>query len=399
MQRRDFLIGGALAGCSLAASPLVTPIALANAPWDTRLVVIVLRGGLDGLDLVRPYGDAALAGLRPTLIDPATVGELDLDGFFAAHPAVAPLMPLWDAGDLGFYHAVSTPYRDKRSHFDGQDILEAGVAGVEGLASRDGWLNRLLQAVPGVSMETAFAIGREQMLILSGAAAASRWSPEARLALSPQTRRLLELVQHDDPPFRDASLAAIEIAEQIAQGEGEAGGQADMMTGEVFRGDHATVARFAAARLREETRIVSFSLGGFDSHADQQRGLPRALTALTETLLTLKTGLGDVWDRTAVLCVTEFGRTAQENGTRGTDHGTGGVMIHAGGAVRGGRVMGDWPGLRQSDLYDGRDLMPLRDLRAPAGWMMRGLFGVSTGIIERAVFPGVDLGADPGLLR
>lgn len=412
--RRGFLLGGLALGCSAAASPLLAPVAFAQAPWENRLVVVILRGGMDALDVVQPYGDRAFAALRPGLIGGLEPGQRlgeaggaqDLDGFHALHPALSPLLPLWRAGELGFVQAVSTPYRDRRSHFDGQDILEAGVPGESGAGIRDGWLNRMLTTVPGVQAETAFAIGREQMLILKGRAPAAQWAPEARLGLSPQVQRLLDVVYHDDPLFRAASLDAIEIAQGIeadmAAGTGdetEAMMLSDPMMGTVTRNrGHVRLAEFAAARLRGETRIASFSLNGWDTHNRQDIGLRNALSQLSDTILTLRAGLGPVWDRTAVVFMTEFGRTARENGTRGTDHGTGGAMIYAGGAVRGGRVLGDWPGLKDGDLYAGRDLMPTRDVRAHAGWIMRGLFGLDAAVVENVVFPGLDLGGDPGLV-
>lgn len=389
LNRRGFLTGAL--GCSLAASPWLTPIALASAPWENRLVVIILRGAMDGLDALQPHGDPAFAALRPTLARPE--GMTDLDGFFGLHPALSPLLPLWHTGDLGFVQAVSTPYRDRRSHFDGQDILEAGTPGIDTAGRRDGWLNRMLQAVPGVEAETAYAIGREQMLILTGAAPAARWSPDTRLRLTPQARHLLGLVHEADPLFHAASAEALAIVDGL-----EAEGAQGMPGGGALRGDHVRLAQFAASRLRGETRIASFSIGGWDTHGNQAGHLGRALGRLSDTILTLQTELGPAWDRTAVVCLTEFGRTARENGTRGTDHGTGGAMILAGGALRGGRVLGDWPGLGEGDLYAGRDLMPTRDVRAHAGWLMRGLFGLERGAIERAVFPGLELGSDPGLL-
>ncbi|WP_341211628.1 DUF1501 domain-containing protein [uncultured Limimaricola sp.] len=394
IDRRALLRGGLVLGCSAAASPLLTPMAFASAPWENRLVVIVLRGAMDGLDVLRPVGDPALAALRPTLAGKATPGAINA-GFFAVHPGLDRLAPMWARGEFGAVHAVSTPYRDKRSHFDGQDMLEAGTPGEAG---GEGWLNRMLQTVPGLSAETAYAIGREEMLILSGRAAASRWAPEARLRLTPQGRRLLELVNHEDPLFRDATAQAMDIVDELAAEEdAENGGMAGTGDG-TLRGDHVRLAEFAASRLRGDSRIASFSINGWDTHERQSAGLGRALERLSDTLLTLEAGLGAAWEKTAVLCVTEFGRTAAENGTRGTDHGTGGAMLYAGGALRGGRVLGDWPGLSEADLYDRRDLMPTRDLRAHAGWVMRGLFGLDRAMIEEAVFPGLELGADPGLL-
>lgn len=394
LNRRQ-MIGGLAIGCSAAASPLVTPIAFARAPWEERLVVLILRGAMDGLDAVRPVGDPAFRALRPTLSE----GGLPLDGWWELHPALGPLLPLWQAGEFGAAHAVATPYRDRRSHFDGQDILEAGTGGPDLMRLRDGWLNRALALLPGVEAETAFAIGREHLLILSGQVPVSQWSPEARLRLSPQARRLIETVQHDDPLFRDASLMAMEIVDDLAAeaGAGE-GGQAMMAGPAAGGGPHRQLADFAASRLRGETRIASFSLGGWDTHVQQAQNLTRALGRLAETILALKDGLGPVWDRTAVLCLTEFGRTARENGSAGTDHGTGGAMLFAGGALRGGQVLGDWPGLDEADLYQGRDLMPTRDVRAHAAWVLRAFAGLSRSDLEGPVFPALDMGSDPGLV-
>ena len=381
--RREFLARTALIGCSLAASPLVTPVTWASAPWDARLVVIILRGGMDGLDVVRPVGDPAFAALRPRLNagDPA----LDLDGFFALHPALAPLMPLWRREELGFVHAVSTPYRDKRSHFDGQDLLEAGTDALGGPV-RDGWLNRMLQAVPGLSAETAYAIGTSELRVLGGAAPVANWTPEARLRLSPQALRLADLVMEDDAALH----AALSEAQSLSGG---------LEGGEKGR-PHVKIARFAAARLAGPARIAAFSLTGWDTHRAQDRTLPRALGRLSDTLLTLRDDLpAEVWDKTAVLAMTEFGRTARENGTGGTDHGTAGLMLLAGGAIRGGRVHGRWPGLDSSALYQARDLMPTADVRVPAAWVMRGLTGLPKALFEETVFPGLHMGRDMQLLR
>lgn len=387
MDRRRFLTTMGALGCSAAASPLVTPMALAAGPWDTRLVVIILRGAMDGLDVVAPVGEQALAGYRPTL---TTEGHLRPGGFWAFHPALGPLTDLWRRGEFGAVQAVSTPYRDKRSHFDGQDILEAGIPDLEAGRARDGWLNRMMQVVPGMTSETAYAIGTDHLLILDGEAEVARWSPNAQMRISPQAERLIDLVTHSDPLFRDATRDAVEIARSVEESR-EMG-----MAGEVPPGGHARAAAFAAERLLGETRIASFSLGGWDTHGRQQAGLNRALERLTDVILTLHAGLGPVWDRTAVLCLTEFGRTVAENGTRGTDHGTGGAMLYAGGALRGGQVIGDWPGLGQ--LYAGRDLLPTRDVRAHAGWAIRSLFGIEADVIERSVFPGLVLGPRSGIV-
>lgn len=347
LSRRDFMARAGVVGCSLAASPLLTPVSLAAAPWDTRFVFIILRGGLDGLDAVQPYGDTALRTLRPGLSVGPEGGAIDLDGRFALHPALADLMPLWRAGQLSFVHAVSTPYRNKRSHFDGQDLLEAGTNTMAGV--RDGWLNRMLQIVPGVTSETAYAIGRTDMLLMRGAAEVANWSPDVDLNLSPQAIRLLELVTEQDPAIHAALAEAQLLAERTKM---DAAGD---------RAGHIEIAHFAAARLSEEARIAAFSLNGWDTHRNQDVQLGRALTRLSETLLALRAKMrGGTWGKTAVVVMTEFGRTARQNGTKGTDHGTGGVMILAGGAIKGGQVFGTWPGVGEGQLYENRDLLPDR---------------------------------------
>lgn len=401
LSRRAFLARSALIGCSAAASPLLTPMSFAAAPWDRRLVVIILRGAMDGLDVVRPYGAAEYAALRGQLGGGPDQGAADLDGFFALHPALAPLMPLWSAGELGFVHAVSTPYRDKRSHFDGQDLLEAGTDSLSGV--RDGWLNRMLSKVPGIEARTAFAIGHGEMKVLSGPVPVSDWSPEADLVLTPQAVRLAEMMMEDDPAFHAALSEALMLSsggETGAMAETEAGSGMMALPAPMRGKAHLKVAEFAAEQLRGDTRIASFSINGWDTHNRQDKAIQPALQRLADTVLGLQAGLGaEIWGKTAIVAMTEFGRTARVNGTGGTDHGTGGVMLLAGGAIRGGRVYGDWPGLAEADLYARRDLMPTNDVRAPAAWIMRGLAGLDRSLLEQAVFPGLDMGRDPGLLR
>ncbi|MDA9208423.1 DUF1501 domain-containing protein, partial [Octadecabacter sp.] len=262
----------------------------------------------------------------------------------------------------------------------------------------------MLQVVPGLEPEVAYSIGREQMLVLAGDAPASRWAPETQLRISPNARALLDVVYHDDPLFRDASSDAIAIAEQIsldaavAEETTELMANATMMDGAPLNGQHVDIAEFAATRLRGDTRIASFSINGWDTHAQQSRNLKQRGTVLSDTILALRAGLGPVWEKTAVLCLTEFGRTARENGSGGTDHGTGSAMLYAGGALRGGQVIADWPGLGDGDLYAGRDLLPTRDVRAYAAWVMHDLIGLDQSTLEQAIFPGVDLGVNPRLV-
>ncbi|QEU10562.1 DUF1501 domain-containing protein [Paracoccus yeei] len=389
LNRRLFLKGAALIGCSAAAHPLMTSMTFAQVPGDNRLVVIILRGAMDGLDAIQPYGDPMLAQYRREISVGPDRGALDLDGFYALHPSLQPLMPLWKSGELAFAHAVSTPYRDKRSHFDGQDLLEAGTGNDLPVDRRiGGWLNRLLQALPKASAETAYAVGVEQMRILAGDAPHLSWAPRASLTLSPQAQMLLEHVYHDDPLFRDAARDAIRVSaetDQIARSQGPTA-------------DATALGAFAATRLNGEARIAAFSIAGWDSHVRQPQIIGRSLDRLAAAILALRDGLGQNWSRTTVLAMTEFGRTVRENGTGGTDHGTGGALVMAGGAIRGGRAYGDWPGLGEGQLYADRDLMPTRDIRAYAGWAMHGLFGIDRGLLEQTIFPGLELGGDPGML-
>lgn len=388
--RRGFLRGGLAGACSLAAHPMMSTMTLAAAPWDARLVVIILRGAMDGLDVVQPYTDPLLAQYRPQFEIGPDAGALDLDGRFAMHRRLDRLAPLWAAGELGFVHAVSTPYRDKRSHFDGQDLLEAGTGGNTLGAVRDGWLNRLLQAVPGTSAETAFAVGNDEMRVLLGSAPAMRWSPDVDVALTPQAQLLLTRIYAGDPLFAPAAEEGMALASAIDR---------ERLPELPGGGRREKLAAFAATRLLLDTRIAAYSLNGWDTHKGQRNGIGAALDRLQRSILTLREDLGGVWEKTAVLAMTEFGRTARQNGTVGTDHGTGGAMVIAGGALRGGRVHGDWPGLAEPDLYKGRDLMPTGDVRATAAWTMRGLFGLDRATLETAVFPGLDMGPDPGIVR
>lgn len=387
MNRRHFLRGMATAGCSAAAHPLMTTVTFAagaGALGDHRLIVLILRGAMDGLDAVQPHGDAAFAGLRPSLIQPDAP---DLDGFFRLNTGLADLLPLWTSQHLAFVQAVATPYRDKRSHFAGQDLLESGTGmDVPVGQRRDGWLNRMLQVVPGLTADTAYAIGRDPLAVLSGNAPVRNWAPEAVLNLSPQARLLFEQIYHDDPLFQAAAQEAMELAEAGAVGEGaKPAPQNGVRLDDVER-----LVDYAAGRLRGDARIAAFSLSGWDTHRGQAGGIAKALARLQHAILKLQTGLGpDVWGQTTLLAMTEFGRTARENGTAGTDHGTAGTMIVAGGAVRGGQMFGRWPGLADADLYQGRDLMPTSDVRAWAAIAMQGMFGLDRAVLESAVFPGL----------
>lgn len=413
IDRRAMLRGLGILGCSAAAHPFMTTVTLAGADGgaplgDHRLVVIILRGAMDGLDVLRPLGERTFAGYRPTL---AATQSLDLDGFFGLHLGLSGLHPLWQSGELAFVHATSTPYRDKRSHFDGQDLLEAGTSpDLPSAHLRDGWLNRMLQSVPGLQSETAFAVGRQEMRIMRGPAPVMDWSPDTAVNLSPQAQLLLEQVYHDDPLFMAAAseammLSGLDLGDEMGGLDMSGDEMGSMMMAETPTlrgarlGEADRVADYAAERLRGATRIAAFSLTGWDTHKGQGKGFGRALARLERSILRLKSGLGpEVWGKTTVLAMTEFGRTVAENGTSGTDHGTAGAMLVAGGAIRGGKIYGQWPGLEEADLFERRDLMPTSDVRAWAAHAMRGLYGFDRGLLQDKVFPGLEMGEDPGLI-
>lgn len=382
--RRTFLG----AACCVAAAPLATPVTFAALPGDNRLVTIVLRGAMDGLALVQPYGDPALRLLRPKLSQLPEQGLHDLDGYFGLHPAAEALLPLWRAGELGFVNAISTPYRSGRSHFDGQDMLESGGAAVQD--ERTGWLNRAIAGIPRGSARKAIDVNTTSELILAGPNPVDVWSTGANLELADDERSFFTRLYRNDPVFAAA------MAEAVAT---------DMFSDGIYAGEKRSsgvesVARLAAGMLSGEHRIASFSISGWDTHVGQDRTFKKPVGELCTAILTLKANLRpDVWRRTAILAITEFGRTAQENGSAGTDHGTGGVAIIAGGAVAGGRIHGSWPTLSEASLLDGRDLQPTTDLRQLAAAMLYQQFGISAKALGSSVFPGLTLETGASYLR
>lgn len=377
MDRRAFLRSGFALGCAAAAAPALTPLRLLAAPGENRLVVIVLRGAMDGLGIFPPAADREYAALRPGLAAQVSKELVPLDGRFGMDGRLAALEPLWRAEELAVAHAVSTPYRDKRSHFDGQDLLENG--GEEVGVLKDGWLNRVAALLPGATAAEALSVGRDAMLLTSGAAPFGSWAPGQQLILRNDERGLLTRIYAQDPLFAEA----VAMAEALSADAGER---------------RESAAAYAARRLAGEARIAAFSIGGWDTHANQHGALGRPLAALSEAILALRSGLGPAWSRTLVVAMTEFGRTARENGNRGTDHGTGGAALLAGGALRGGRIYGSFPGIAERQLYGGRDLEPTEDVRRHAAWAISAQFGLPRAALETAIFPGLDMGGAPGWL-
>jgi uncharacterized protein (DUF1501 family) len=377
---------------------LLAPFAgLANAatPSDSRFVLVILRGALDGLAAVPPYGDSQYRALRGVLaLDaPGTEGGvLKLDGTFGLHPSLANLHAMYEARELAVLHAVATPYRE-RSHFDAQKVLEAGK--LSPAATDGGWLNRaLIEMNRSSEKRDAIALAESLPLVLRGDFAVNTWAPshlpDADEDMLARVRRMYEA---SDPKLADRLAEALD-SRAIA---GDAGAN-----GSAMGGGAQQVAPLVAAAARflkspDGPRVAVIDVGGWDTHANQGAGqgnLALRLRGLDAGIATLKAELGAVWSTTTVLVVTEFGRTVAVNGTRGTDHGTAGCAFLAGGAVAGGRIVADWPGLGARDLYQNRDLKPTTDLRAICKGVLAERFGVGEAALENTVFPD-SAGAPP----
>jgi uncharacterized protein (DUF1501 family) len=376
--RREALrwMGGAAALAGLPGLAFAAPSA-----GERRLVFVFLRGGMDALAAVPAYGDPDYASRRGALAvgAPGTPGgALDLDGTFGLSPYLAEMHKLYAARELAVLHAVASPYRE-RSHFDAQNLIENGTARPFG---RDtGWLNAALGAVPKAG---GIALGQSIPLVLRGPAQVGSWSP-SRLP-GPDADLLEKLAAlYKDDPLLGRSFAAARESQAMMEGQSargmDGGGQPVVALG--------TAAGEALAR-RDGPRVATIDFGGWDTHINQlgeYSALTRNLRLLDRSLAALKTALGPAWQHTAVLIVSEFGRTVAPNGSSGTDHGTAGAAFLAGGGVRGGRVVTDWPGLGRQDLHEGRDLRPTLDLRALFKAALIGQLGLDEARLEAEVFP------------
>ena len=369
-------------------------LALASALTEQRLVVVLLRGALDGLAAVQPYGEPALGDLRSPLLLPEPGHEgglLDLGGFHGLHPALGGLHGLYRANELAIIQAVAGPYRS-RSHFDAQDYLESGAS--HRMAS--GWLNRaavLLPSRPG-GAETALSVGTSVGLILRGPAPVGTWLPQGFGQPDTGLYRALAALHARDPITGPA----------VKTGLAERGFTEGVLNGADPPRDRYSFPALALAAGKllvaaQGPRIAALEMGGWDTHAGQRARLQGTLTTLDRGILALKDGLGAAWSRTAVLVMTEFGRTVRANGTNGTDHGTGSIALLAGGAIKGGRILGTWPGLAPGQLLDNRDLAPTTDLRSLAKSLLTSHLKIPAGHLP-AIFPdSTDAPAMAGLLR
>ena len=392
LQRRRFLQlglaagGGALTARYAFAAPAVT---------DARFVFIILRGALDGLSAVPPYGDPDYARLREQLAIGApgrADGALALDGHFGLNPGLSFVHEAFGVREALILHAVATPYRE-RSHFDAQDVLESGLSRPH--ATEIGWLNRAVAGLPAGAAHGAqlgVALGQNVPLVLRGPAPIASWSPSKLPDIDDDTLQRIADRYASDPLLSQRlgdALASDRVAAESA--DMSAAGAAGAATAPCAARYLETV-RTAAGflKLEDGPAVAVFDTTGWDTHFNEGGGqgqLRQRLSALDTALRALKESLGSTWSRTVVLIATEFGRTAAANGTRGTDHGTAAAAILLGGAVHGGRVVSDWPGLSSRALYQGRDLKATMDLRSVIKTVLRDHLQISTHTLDARVFP------------
>jgi uncharacterized protein (DUF1501 family) len=356
---------------------------------NERLVVVMLRGALDGLAAVPVPGDPAWAVLRPTTEAPALrdatalAAPLPLTGPFALHSKLATLHQWFAEGSLLVAHAVASPYRE-RSHFDAQQLLESG--GTRPFELSTGWLGRALQA----TQRQGVALGAALPLALRGADSATSWLPSAEAPPDADWLDRVARLYGDDPQLAARFRQAREQRLGAMGATGETGGSEMSAGGGNFPALAAQAGRVLAASGGPS--VAWLDVNGWDTHTQQVGRLSRLLEGLDTGLAGLRSALGERWSDTAVLVITEFGRSAAMNGSGGTDHGTGGIALLAGGRVAGGRVLADWPGLAATQLLDRRDLRPTLDLRAFVKPVLQRQLGVATAALDRHVLPGAPAG-------
>jgi len=378
--RRDLLIGGS----ALACCPRISFAKTGGEP-SKKFVLVILRGGLDGLAAVAPYGDGDYERARQSLAltSPPLGDELiDLDGFFGLHRSLEPIHPFWVNGELAIVHATSSPYRS-RSHFDAQKVLENGTLLPYG--SDDGWLNRALlelQAPP----HPPVAIGRGIPLVLRGKQTTAALDPNRTSRQRPSFIEEIVDLYSEHPALSEAFSQHLEsqgLLQSTSMGTERS---------QLSRNRLVASAQRTGQLLADPSgpNIAVLEVSGFDTHIRQgtdNGALANRLEPLAEGLKALAEALGPTWNQTVVTVVTEFGRTVSPNGSGGTDHGTASVALLLGGAVNGGRVITDWPGLGQSDLHQGRDLRPTIDLRVVFGSVLNQHLAVSKRVVDTVVFP------------
>ena len=398
MKRRQLLTTA-----SLATAGMLIPVGLhsyiAQGVTGTtnrkRLVVVFLRGGIDGLNIVIPHQDSDYYQARPTIAIPypqENYGAIDLDGFFGLHPQLHDLMPLWEQGSLAFIHSSGSPVTE-RSHFQAQDYIENGTPGNK--KTTDGWMNRLLGELPQPRTAQALNVGVTTPYILRGNRPIASMKPGRNSAAPIPTDRPLinsafsNLYSGQDvlsKAYQDGRKAREAILTDLKQEMMYASRGASNVN--AFVDDAAEVARLMAGNT--QTQLAFMEVGGWDTHINQNNMLNRLLPSLGQGLATLVQGLEKVYSDTTIVVMSEFGRTAKENGNRGTDHGYGNVMWLLGGAIRGGKVYGEWRGLNQKALHQNRDLPVTTDFREVFSLILQQHLSISNDGLNR-VFPNYQL--------
>jgi len=363
--------------------------AFASVPTDRRLVVVVLRGALDGLAAVPPHGDKDYAPMRGKLALDKTgpTGLHDLDGFFGLHPSLTNVKAMYDAKEVLLFHNVCSPYQN-RSHFDCQNVLETGATKPH--LVNDGWLNRALTPMGLAGGTGAVAVDPAPPLLLSGPARSTSWMPP--VMPEPDTAFVTKVKQlyADDPALSAALSGAVDLQAQVKAGEDDP----YAMNAQHKAAYGNLVPLFTGAgRLLAGSRgprVAVLEAGGWDTHVQEgaaSGNLARRLQTLDLALESLKTTLGPAWSKTVVVMATEFGRTVKPNGSGGTDHGTGTAAYVLGGAVAGGHVRAEWVGLSPAVLKDGRDQPARTDLRALFKGVLAEHMGVPRSPLDTSVFP------------
>lgn len=378
LDRRHFLYGSAAA--SLALLP---GAAVARAETDRRLVIIIQRGAQDGLHALPPYAERSYYDGRPRISVPppgSEGGALKLDGSFGLHPSLSGLHTLYQEGELIVAPAVATRYRS-RSHFDAQNLLENGSS--EPFGASTGFLNRALVSLGASGDRTAVTVGLAAPLILQGPANTRTFAPSETALLSSDFVSRLQTAYSGDPVLSGAFESAIADSRMISLKPQEARS--------INRGKniaHTSHVIGTLLRRKDGPRIAVLESNGWDTHDGINFRSRKLFADLDASIIALKKALGPVWNKTVVVTLSEFGRTARENGSKGTDHGTGGTTFLAGGAVRGGRIIGDWPGTRDSDLFMGRDLYPANSTEGLLKGVLHDQLSVTEAALETRVFPG-----------
>jgi len=399
LTRRFFVRGSALVVAGAGAMPAWLGRAAAATEGKRKtLVAIFQRGAADGLSIVAPFGDKRYAELRPTIgvLAPGKQGNpgIDLDGFFAFHPQLDPLKPLWQKQQLAVVQATGSP-DPSRSHFDAQDFMESGTPGAKG----DGWLNRALPPpTPETTPLRAIAMGAELPRTLRGDRSAIALGDMQHYKMNDDTASILESMYgaSGDKQLAGAgkdAFAAMKMIQSLTAGRYTPENKAEYGGSELGR-SLQQVARLIKANAGVEAAFAE--IGGWDHHQSEQQQLPQLLRQFGSALAGFCQDMGDRMEDIVLVTMSEFGRTAQENGDNGTDHGHGSLMMVLGGPVRGGKVYGRWPGLEKEQLYEGRDLAVTTDFRAVLSELVSGHLGQKD---VAQVFPGYKCIEQLGLLR